>query len=122
MPKIPDCDRCRHYAHSHDLVCEIHPVGIDGEVCPDLKLPVTYETDHVQRLTRSQQYQILMTHPMFTGLSPQCRYEYPSDRSHLSDSAMRSPQHLPRKGTETLQFPTLGSSEYFRTGYVDFTE
>jgi hypothetical protein len=98
MSKSLPCDRCLNNAHSNYLVCAIHPKGIDGEVCPDfaddgqelwcpdgyrfdqqhqlVKLPVTYETDHVPTLTRAQQYQILMTHPMFTGLCPQCRYEY----------------------------------------------
>ncbi len=75
----------------------MHPEGVEGESCPDFaddgrelwcpegykfvteqltKLPVTYETNHEQRLTRAQQLQIFMTHPMFTGLYPQCRYEY----------------------------------------------
>ena len=101
MPKIPHCDRCLNNAHSSYLVCAMHPDGVDGDSCPDfaddgqelwcpgygfvddqlVKLPVRYETDHVQRLTRSQQYQILMTHPMFTGLCPQCRYEYEGDQS-----------------------------------------
>jgi len=44
-----------------------------------VKLPVTYETNHESSLTRAEQYQILMTHLMFTGC-PQCRYAYPSDR------------------------------------------
>ena len=67
----------------------MHPEGIDSESCPDfaddgqelwcpdgytfvddqlVKLPVTYETNHVPTLTRAEQYQILMTHPMFTRL------------------------------------------------------
>ena len=103
MPKIDQCDRCTNNAHSPYLICAIHPDGVDGEVCPDfaddgqelwcpdgykfvdgqlVRLPVTYETNHVPRLTRAQQYQILMTHPMFSGLCPQCRHEYSdSDRS-----------------------------------------
>jgi hypothetical protein len=84
MPKIPHYDRCLNYVHSNDLVCEIHPEGVDGEVCPDLRLPVTYETEHVPSLTRSQQLQILMTHPMFTGLCPQCRYVYGENRDRMS--------------------------------------
>ena len=102
MPKIPHCDRCLNNAHSNYLVCAMHPEGVDGNSCPDfaddgqelwcpdgytfdaqqqlVKLPVRYETNHVPKLTRAQQLQILMTHPMFTRLCPQCRYEYPSDR------------------------------------------
>lgn len=75
MPKIPHSDRSLNNSQ---------PENVDGEVCKDLqRSPVTYETDHVPTLTKGQQYQILMTHPMFTGLCPQCRYEYPeySDRS-----------------------------------------
>lgn len=79
MPKIPDCDRCFHNGHSNYLVCEIHPEDVDKSR-PDVEFRVTYETDHVPKLTSAQQYQILMTHPMFTGLCPQCRYKYPSDR------------------------------------------
>ena len=60
---------------------EFSPEGLDDKVCPDFqRSPVTYETNHVPTLTRAEQYQILMTHPMFTGLCLQCRYEYPSDR------------------------------------------
>ena len=104
MPKIDQCDRCTNNAHSPYLICAIHPDGVDGDSCPDfaddgqelwcpdgykfidghlVKLPITYETDHQPRLTRAQQYQILMTHPVFTGLCPQCRYVYEenSDRS-----------------------------------------
>ena len=100
MPQIPHCDRCLNNAHSAYLVCAIHPEGVDDSCpdfaddgqelwCPDgykfvddqlVKLPLRYETDHVPTLTRAQQFQILMTHPMFTGLCPQCRHEYPSDR------------------------------------------
>ena len=60
MPKIPDCDRCFHNDHSNYLVCEIHTEDVDKS-CPDVKFRVTYETDHVPKLTRAQQYQILMT-------------------------------------------------------------
>jgi hypothetical protein len=68
MPKTPHCDRSSSNSQ---------PESVDGEVCLDLqRSPVTYETNHVPTLTRSQQYQILMTDPMFTGLCPQCRYEY----------------------------------------------
>jgi hypothetical protein len=105
MQKIPHCDRCLNNAHSLYLVCAIHPEGVDGESCPDfaddgqelwcpdgykfvddqlVKLPVRYETDHVPRLTRAQQLQIFMTHPMFTGLCPQCRYEYADDSDRLN--------------------------------------
>ena len=93
MSKIPDCDRCLNNAHSPHLVYAMHPEGVDSESCPDfaddgqelwcpngftfidghlVKLPMTYETNHVPRLTRSQQLQIFMTHPMFKGLCPQC--------------------------------------------------
>ena len=90
MPKIPYCDRCLNNAHSSYLVCAIHPEDDGQELwCPDgytfvddqlVKLPVSYEINHESTLTRAQQFQILMTHPMFTGMCPQCRYAYPSDR------------------------------------------
>ncbi len=74
MPKIPDCDRCLNKANSNYLVCAIHPEGVNGDSspnftddgqelwCPDgykfvddrlVKLPVSYETNHEPRLTRS---------------------------------------------------------------------
>lgn len=108
MSKIPDCDRCTNNAHSACLVCAIHPKGVSSDSCPDftgersreelwcpdgytfddqqqlVKLPVTYETDHVSKLTRAQQYQIFMTHPMFTGMCPQCHYVYEENRDSSS--------------------------------------
>jgi hypothetical protein len=46
MSKIPECDsasalaelRCSFYAHSPDLVCAVHPFGIDDDSCLDFRL------------------------------------------------------------------------------------
>ncbi|WP_156341406.1 hypothetical protein [Pseudanabaena sp. 'Roaring Creek'] len=45
---------------------------------------MTYATNHFPRLTRSQQLQIFMRHPMFTGLYLQCRYEYAENSDRLN--------------------------------------
>ena len=104
MPKIPHYDRCLNNAHRNYL-CAMHPEGASGDSCPDfagngwdlwcpegykfvdeqlVKLPVTYETNHAPSITRSQQLQIFMTHPMFTGLCLQCRYIYVENSDRLN--------------------------------------
>lgn len=35
MPKLPQCNTCRYYAHHYAIVCAVHPYGVDGETCPD---------------------------------------------------------------------------------------
>lgn len=108
MNKSPECDRCLSYAHSSYLVCAIHPTGPDLDSCPDfqvdevqepeelwspagytyvndqlLKLPVIYEQDFQPRLTRAQQYEVFMNHPIFTGMCPQCRTSYPPNAERV---------------------------------------
>jgi hypothetical protein len=35
--KIPDCNRCLFYSHQPDLVCAVHPSGVEGDNCPDFR-------------------------------------------------------------------------------------
>jgi len=107
MSKLPECDRCQFNAHSEYLVCAIHPSGIQGDRCPDFLLdpeftemwspigfmfidrqlfrkPIVYNQNFEPELTRSQQVQILETHPLFTGVCPECGTSYPQnmERTH----------------------------------------
>jgi hypothetical protein len=93
MKKLPQCDRCKFNAHSSYLVCAVHPDGVDSVRCLDFLLdpeykelwspigftfideqlyrkPVTYQVDFHPTLRRSQQWEILNSHPFFTGVSP----------------------------------------------------
>ena len=36
-----------------------------------------------QRWTRAQKLELLLWHPLFTGLCPQCRYPFPPDSEHV---------------------------------------
>jgi hypothetical protein len=99
MPKLPECDRCLLYAHNPHLVCAVHPLGVEGDSCLDFREDPNAETEelwepegasyyagelilHRPRLTREEQWQILETHPLFTGVCPQCGYRFPG---HIPD-------------------------------------
>jgi hypothetical protein len=106
MNKLPECDRCQLYAHSPYTVCAVHPFGINGNSCLDfcqdpnaeleelwepkgaryIDLELVLERSYYngeeirqpqQRLTLEEQWQILETHPFFTGVCPNCEYQFP---------------------------------------------
>ncbi len=83
MPKIPDCNRCFLYARNPYVVCTVHPDGVDGVRCIDFRLDPNAEIEEQwspegysyydgelvrdrSRYTRSEQFEILNTHPFFT--------------------------------------------------------
>jgi hypothetical protein len=97
MPKIVDCNRCRFHTHSAHLICAVFPSGPDEDICayfsldPDAPAPepeelwepegASYYNGELilqpkQRLTRGEQLELLDTHPVFTGLCPECGYKY----------------------------------------------
>lgn len=47
MPKLPQCARCRFYAHNYHIVCVPHPSGQDGDICPDFRPDPEYS--HIAR-------------------------------------------------------------------------
>ncbi len=92
--KIPDCDRCFFDAHVPHLVCRMHPAGVDTDHCSDFRpdpnkkkeelgSPESYSwyggeliSHRPSRYTPEEQLEILDTHPLFTGVCPQCGYEF----------------------------------------------
>jgi len=100
--KIPGCvrvacrrqSRCLFYSHSEYLVCQVHPKGVDSDRCLDFRpdsnakeeelwSPEDYSwygneliANRPSRYTPEQQLGILDTHPFFTGVCPQCEYEF----------------------------------------------
>jgi len=74
------CSTCQLYRDG----CPVHPQGILGDNCPDHRLK--YESDFTPQLTRSQQWEILNTHPFFTGKCSQCNHVYnqPSEPNSIS--------------------------------------
>lgn len=38
MPKLPECDKCIYCAHDYNLVCALHPVGVEDSYCSDFSL------------------------------------------------------------------------------------
>ncbi len=107
MNKLPECALCQLYARSPYMVCPVHPFGVDGDRCLDfredqnasplelwepegaryidLELVLErcsyYNGEEIpplpQRLTREEQWEILNTHPLFTGHCPNCGYQFP---------------------------------------------
>ena len=107
MHKLPECDRCQFYARSSYAVCAVHPSGVQKENCLDFREEpraepqelwepegATYIDDTLvlertyyngeeiappqRQLTPEQQWQVLESHPLFTGLCPSCGYRFPS--------------------------------------------
>ena len=107
MNKLPECDRCQFYAHSNYTVCAVHPNGVLEKRCLDFRedpaadpqelwepegasyiddtliLERTYYAGEEivppqRQLTAEEQWQILDSHPLFTGCCPRCSYQFPS--------------------------------------------
>jgi hypothetical protein len=90
MAKIPECNRCLLYAHNPHLICAVHPMGVEGEICPDFQLDPDAPTKELwepvgasyyngelilqpeTRLTQAEQLRLLDWHPVFTGRCPEC--------------------------------------------------
>ncbi|MBD1838900.1 hypothetical protein NDI44_26950 [Trichocoleus sp. DQ-A3] len=95
MSKIPECDRCLLYSHDPDLVCAIHPSGVESDRCLDFRENPNAEPEELwqpegatyyngelmkqpkQRWTLKEQLELLDCHPMFTGRCPQCKMPFP---------------------------------------------
>ena len=90
--KFQPCDRCFLYAHNPYVVCSVHPDGVKTNSCidfrpdPNAKIeeqwsPAGYSyydgnlVRNQSRYTRKEQWEILNTHPFFTGVCPQCRHK-----------------------------------------------
>jgi len=95
MPKLPECDRCQLYAHNPHLICAVHPTGPKTDICLDFREDPNIAPDELwepegasyyngelilqprQRWTPEEQLELLDTHPLFTGLCPQCEHPFP---------------------------------------------
>ena len=101
MPKLPECDRCLLYSHNPHLVCAVHPEGPKGNSCLDFRPDPNTEPEELwepegasyyngelilqppQRFTTKEKLELLDTHPLFTGVCPECRYRFPKDNPRL---------------------------------------
>jgi predicted RNA-binding Zn-ribbon protein involved in translation (DUF1610 family) len=104
MPKTEECDRCQMFSGSCDpehLVCGIHPSGPEQSPCLDFA-EVTeqweplgagyYDGELVLQpehyLSTEERLEILNTHPLFTGVCPECGAEIePQQRMHYDCEA-----------------------------------
>ncbi len=95
MNRLPECDRCLFNARSPYTVCAVHPYGVDSLSCLDFREDPNAESEELwepqganyyngelilqpkRQLTPEQQWQILETHPLFTGHCPSCGYQFP---------------------------------------------
>jgi hypothetical protein len=99
MPKTDECDRCQMFSGSLDLehlVCGIHPSGPTEVPCPDfaqvtedcMPLGAAYYADELvlqpeHYLSTEDRWEILNTHPLFTGICPKCGAKIePQQRVH----------------------------------------
>jgi hypothetical protein len=101
MSKIPDCGseallqavRCLLYSQQLYFVCPVHPEGVEDE-CPDFRPDPEIDEEEEEywsptgyfwygdnlipnrlcRYTKEEQEKILDTHPLFTGLCPNCSH------------------------------------------------
>ncbi|HEY9825511.1 MAG TPA: hypothetical protein V6D19_08695 [Stenomitos sp.] len=89
MPKSEECEHCQMfsgYLGQEYLVCGIHPLGPTELPCPDFAevlgqwepLGAAYydgelvlQPEHF--LSSSDRLELLDTHPLFTGVCPQCK-------------------------------------------------
>jgi hypothetical protein len=104
---FPPCDRCQFYARSSYTVCAVHPKGVEEKRCLDFREDPKAEPQELwepenaryidenlvlersyyngeeiappqRQLTPEQQWQVLESHPLFTGHCPRCSYQFPS--------------------------------------------
>lgn len=94
MGKISDCDRCWFYSRNPYIICAIHPYGIEENSCSDFEPnPELEKSDelwepqgasyyngelilHTPKYTREEQLYILDNHPFFTGICPECGFNF----------------------------------------------
>jgi hypothetical protein len=94
--KIPNCALCLMYARSPYVNCAIHPGGLDAGRCPDFRPDPDVEPEVLwapegyswygeelipnrpSRYTQEEQLEMLETHPLFTGICPECGREIDS--------------------------------------------
>ncbi len=93
--KIEQCDRCLFFSRDPHLICAVHPLGVNTSNCPDFRQdpnkkeeqelwsPEGYTfydgeliPNRPSRLTPEEQLEILDSHPLFTGVCPQCGYRF----------------------------------------------
>jgi hypothetical protein len=93
MSNPSECQNCLNNTHNSLLPCAIHPYGPTGD-CPDFEPEphreagefweprgASYYGDEliitpVTRWTQAQRLELLMWHPIFTGLCPDCRHQF----------------------------------------------
>lgn len=92
--KIPDCNRCLLYGHNPHLICAVHPDGVSTDRCLDFRADPKlaeaelwspegysfYDGELIRfkpsRYTKEEKLEILDTHPIFTGVCPECKYRF----------------------------------------------
>jgi len=99
MGKIHLCDTCQFYSNDPHLVCAVHPYGIHENHCLDYRCQEDlieedeelwspmgyywYDSKLIpverQQLTTEEKLELLDTHPFFTGVCPQCAYQFPKE-------------------------------------------
>ncbi|WP_036487167.1 hypothetical protein [Myxosarcina sp. GI1] len=91
---MPKAYRCLLYAHNSYLIFAVHPKGVTTKTCmdfrPDPKAEIQeqwspegyswYNNELIPNrpssYTQAEQLEILDTHPVFTGVCPQCKYRF----------------------------------------------
>jgi hypothetical protein len=92
MPRAKECERCQLFtggSGATDRVCRIYPAGPTAKPCPD-HAPIAEDCSEIggayydgQRIrdtgymSSADRLHLLSTHPLFTGVCPECGSEYP---------------------------------------------
>jgi len=97
------CATCLNNTHNPHLPCTVRPYGVaEGEeFCVEFEADPTVRSGQVwepegasfyngelvvtpdHRWTRAQKLELLLWHPLFTGVCPQCRYEFAPDAERV---------------------------------------
>lgn len=101
--RVEQCASCLNNTYNPHLPCAVRPYGVaegedrcaDFEANPTVPPGEVWETEGasfygdelvitpVQRWTRAQKLELLMWHPLFTGLCPDCRCEFTPDAERV---------------------------------------
>ena len=88
MPKITECTHCLLYSGNPYTVCAVHPQAPDGKSCLDWREDPHAQSEGesyydgelilqpTQHLTPEEQLELLDSHPLFTGVCPECCYDF----------------------------------------------
>lgn len=80
--QLPECPNCRFYCDNPFLFCEVLPDGAEGSPCiyyaPEIGAIYNGQVikQPLQNRTIEEKLALLDSHPLFTGVCPNCNYKF----------------------------------------------